>query len=151
MTGVRLGDLAVRLAVDLPADAAAVVVTGVTHASQEVRSGDLYAALPGARRHGAEFAAGAAEAGAVALLTDPAGAALAAQTGLPALVVPDPRAVLGELASAVYGDPTADLTVIGVTGTAGKTSTAYLIESGCGPPGTPPGWSGPWRPGSAIW
>ncbi|WP_112676745.1 UDP-N-acetylmuramoyl-L-alanyl-D-glutamate--2,6-diaminopimelate ligase [Micromonospora saelicesensis] len=130
VTGVRLGDLAVRLAVDLPADAAAVVVSGVTHASQEVRPGDLYAALPGARRHGAEFAAGAVEAGAVALLTDPAGAELAAGTGLPTLVVPDPRAVLGELASAVYGDPTADLTVIGVTGTAGKTSTAYLIESG---------------------
>ncbi|MBM0235816.1 UDP-N-acetylmuramoyl-L-alanyl-D-glutamate--2,6-diaminopimelate ligase, partial [Micromonospora sp. STR1_7] len=56
VTGVRLGDLAVRLAVDLPADAADVVVTGATHASQEVRPGDLYAALPGARRHGAEFA-----------------------------------------------------------------------------------------------
>ncbi|MER7169495.1 UDP-N-acetylmuramoyl-L-alanyl-D-glutamate--2,6-diaminopimelate ligase, partial [Micromonospora sp. NPDC000207] len=50
--------------------------------------------------------------------------------GLPALVVADPRAVLGELASAVYGDPTAHLTVIGLTGTAGKTSTAYLVESG---------------------
>ncbi len=45
-------------------------------------------------------------------------------------MVADPRAALGTLASAVYGDPTAGLTVIGVTGTAGKTSTAYLIESG---------------------
>ncbi|MBM0280087.1 UDP-N-acetylmuramoyl-L-alanyl-D-glutamate--2,6-diaminopimelate ligase, partial [Micromonospora sp. STR1s_6] len=50
VTGVRLGDLAARLAVDLPVDAAAVIVTGATHASQEVRPGDLYAALPGARR-----------------------------------------------------------------------------------------------------
>ncbi|MEU8189909.1 UDP-N-acetylmuramoyl-L-alanyl-D-glutamate--2,6-diaminopimelate ligase, partial [Micromonospora carbonacea] len=66
-------------------------------------------------------------------LTDshcPAGAPAVAAAGLPALVVPDPRAVLGALASAVYGDPTAGLTVIGITGTAGKTSTAYLVESG---------------------
>ncbi|PZG22702.1 UDP-N-acetylmuramoyl-L-alanyl-D-glutamate--2,6-diaminopimelate ligase [Micromonospora craterilacus] len=129
VTGIRLGDLAARLAV-APPTSADPVVTGVTHASQEVHPGDLYAALPGARRHGAEFAAGAAAAGAVAVLTDPAGAELAAASGLPALVVADPRAVLGTLASAVYGDPTAELTVIGVTGTAGKTSTAYLVESG---------------------
>ncbi|MFE9205998.1 UDP-N-acetylmuramoyl-L-alanyl-D-glutamate--2,6-diaminopimelate ligase [Micromonospora sp. NPDC007230] len=144
---VRLGDLAARLRASarselaspaaaserqgqLPPEAADVAVTGVTHASQEVRPGDLYAALPGARRHGAEFAAAAAEAGAVAVLTDPAGVALAAETGLPTLVVDDPRAVLGEVAATVYGDPTAGLTVIGVTGTAGKTSTSYLIESG---------------------
>ncbi|RZU77211.1 UDP-N-acetylmuramoylalanyl-D-glutamate--2,6-diaminopimelate ligase [Micromonospora kangleipakensis] len=127
---VRLGDLAARLAVVPPEGAVEVAVTGVTHASQEVRLGDLYAALPGARRHGAEFAAGAAEAGAVALLTDPAGAELAAAAGLPTLVVDDPRAILGDVAAAVYGDPTAGLTVIGVTGTAGKTSTSYLIESG---------------------
>lgn len=130
VTGLRLGDLADRLAVEPPSGAADVAVTGVTHASQEVRPGDLYAALPGARRHGAEFAAGAAAAGAVAALTDPAGAPAVAAAGLPALVVPDPRAVLGALASAVYGDPTAGLTVIGITGTAGKTSTAYLVESG---------------------
>ncbi|NJP35232.1 UDP-N-acetylmuramoyl-L-alanyl-D-glutamate--2,6-diaminopimelate ligase [Micromonospora thermarum] len=137
MTGVRLGDLAARLAaepgagaVDPRAGAPEPVVTGVTHASQEVRPGDLYAALPGARRHGAEFVPAAAAAGAVAVLTDPAGAPAAEEAGLPALVVPDPRAVLGDLASAVYGDPTEGLTVIGVTGTAGKTSTAYLVESG---------------------
>ncbi|MFE9183560.1 UDP-N-acetylmuramoyl-L-alanyl-D-glutamate--2,6-diaminopimelate ligase [Micromonospora haikouensis] len=130
VTGLRLGELADRLAVEAPAGAADQAVTGVTHASQEVRPGDLYAALPGARRHGAEFAAVAAAAGAVAALTDPAGAPAVAAAGLPALVVPDPRAVLGALASAVYGDPTAGLTVIGITGTAGKTSTAYLVESG---------------------
>nr|WP_232075080.1 UDP-N-acetylmuramoyl-L-alanyl-D-glutamate--2,6-diaminopimelate ligase [Phytohabitans suffuscus] len=105
-------------------------ISGVTHASGDVRPGDLYAALPGARRHGSEFVAGAAEAGAVAVLTDPAGAAAAAAAGLPAVVVDDPREVLGVIAAAVYGDPTGHLTVIGVTGTAGKTSTAYLVESG---------------------
>lgn len=137
MTGIRLGDLADRLAaesdagaVDLRPGPSEPTVAGVTHASQEVRPGDLYAALPGARRHGAEFVSAAARAGAVAVLTDPAGAPATAESGLPMLVVPDPRAVLGDLASAVYGDPTAGLAVIGLTGTAGKTSTAYLVESG---------------------
>jgi UDP-N-acetylmuramoyl-L-alanyl-D-glutamate--2,6-diaminopimelate ligase len=126
----RLVDLAALLAVPPPAGAASVDVTGATHASDAVRPGDLYAALPGARRHGAEFVAAAARAGAAAVLTDPAGAAAAVAAGLPALVVADPRAVLGTVASAVYGDPTAHLTVIGITGTAGKTSTAYLIDAG---------------------
>jgi UDP-N-acetylmuramoyl-L-alanyl-D-glutamate--2,6-diaminopimelate ligase len=133
----RLAELATLLGVAVPAEAAAppagsvaVEVTGVTHASDAVQPGDLYAALPGAHRHGAEFVAAAAAAGAVAVLTDPAGAAAAAAAGLPALVVPDPRAVLGDVASRVYGDPTADLTVIGLTGTAGKTTTAYLVDSG---------------------
>ncbi|NJC69791.1 UDP-N-acetylmuramoyl-L-alanyl-D-glutamate--2,6-diaminopimelate ligase [Planosporangium thailandense] len=107
-----------------------VTVTGITHASGEVRPGDLYAALPGANRHGAEFIAAAAAAGAVAVLTDPAGADRAAAAGLPALVVADPRAVLGVAAARVYGDPSRRLAVIGITGTAGKTSTAYLVESG---------------------
>ncbi|MFC5946148.1 Mur ligase domain-containing protein, partial [Micromonospora harpali] len=73
VTGLRLGELADRLAVEAPAGAADQAVTGVTHASQEVRPGDQYAALPGDRRHGAEFAAVVAAAGALAALTDPAG------------------------------------------------------------------------------
>src|ERR1700754_3488023 len=75
-------------------------------------------------------AAQAAEAGAVAVLTDEAGRAAALESGLPVLVADDPRAVLGAAAGAVYGDPSARLTMIGITGTAGKTSTAYLVESG---------------------
>jgi UDP-N-acetylmuramoyl-L-alanyl-D-glutamate--2,6-diaminopimelate ligase len=126
----RLPELAALLQVTPGDGVAAVTVTGVTHASGEVRPGDLYAALPGARRHGADFIAAAAAAGATAVLTDPAGAPVAAAAGLPALVTADPRAALGTVAAAVYGDPTAELTVIGLTGTAGKTSTAYLVESG---------------------
>jgi UDP-N-acetylmuramoyl-L-alanyl-D-glutamate--2,6-diaminopimelate ligase len=120
------------LAALLPAalTGADVQVSGITHSSQSVRPGDLYAALPGANRHGAEFIAGAAEAGAVAVLTDPAGRAAAENEGLPVLVTDDPRAVLGTAAAAIYGDPSARLLMIGITGTAGKTSTAYLIESG---------------------
>ena len=124
----RLADLAALISAELVGPDAEV--SGVTHASGEVHAGDLYAALPGARRHGAEFAAAAAAAGAAAVLTDPAGRDAAVAAGLPVLVVADPRAVLGAAASRIYGDPTERLTVIGLTGTAGKTSTAYLVESG---------------------
>jgi UDP-N-acetylmuramoyl-L-alanyl-D-glutamate--2,6-diaminopimelate ligase len=124
----RLADLAALISAGLVGPDAEV--SGVTHASGEVHPGDLYAALPGARRHGAEFAGAAAGAGAAAVLTDPAGRDAAVAAGLPVLVVDDPRAVLGAVASRIYGDPTERLTVIGLTGTAGKTSTAYLVESG---------------------
>ncbi|MGI8336839.1 UDP-N-acetylmuramoyl-L-alanyl-D-glutamate--2,6-diaminopimelate ligase [Actinomadura scrupuli] len=119
------------LALPLPPEwGAGVEVTGVTHDSRAVRPGDLYAALPGSRAHGAAFARQAAEAGAVAVLTDEAGRATAAAGGLPVLVVQDPRAVLGRVAAWAYGDPAGDLTLIGVTGTSGKTTTVYLLEAG---------------------
>ncbi|GGK26081.1 UDP-N-acetylmuramoyl-L-alanyl-D-glutamate--2,6-diaminopimelate ligase [Pilimelia terevasa] len=127
---VPLGDLARRAAAPTPAAHAALPVAGMSHVSGEIGVGDLFAALPGARQHGAAHVAEAARRGAVAVLTDPAGAAAAAAAGLPALVVPDPRAVLGAVAAAVFGDPTAALSVIGLTGTAGKTTTAYLVEAG---------------------
>jgi UDP-N-acetylmuramoyl-L-alanyl-D-glutamate--2,6-diaminopimelate ligase len=106
------------------------LITGVTLASDDVRPGDLYAALPGARTHGARFAADAAARGAVAVLTDRDGLLDAAATRLPVCVVDDPRAVLGAVADRVYGEPTGRLTVIGITGTNGKTTTAYLVEAG---------------------
>jgi UDP-N-acetylmuramoyl-L-alanyl-D-glutamate--2,6-diaminopimelate ligase len=105
-------------------------IRGVTLASGDVRPGDLYAALPGARTHGARFAADAAARGAVAVLTDPTGRETAAATGLPVCVVDDPRAVLGAVADRVYGEPSSRLAVIGITGTNGKTTTAYLVEAG---------------------
>jgi UDP-N-acetylmuramoyl-L-alanyl-D-glutamate--2,6-diaminopimelate ligase len=105
-------------------------IRGVTHDSRAVRPGDLYAALPGEHAHGATFAEQAAGQGAVAVLTDPAGASRAVAAGLPVLVVDDPRAVLGEVARWVYGAPGDQLLLIGVTGTNGKTTTTYLVESG---------------------
>ena len=105
-------------------------VTGITHDSRAVRPGDLYAALPGARLHGADFVTQAAGLGAVAVLTDPTGAERAAATGLPVLVVDDPRGRMGELAATIYGHPGRDLLQIGITGTSGKTTTAYLVEGG---------------------
>ncbi|MGW3242495.1 UDP-N-acetylmuramoyl-L-alanyl-D-glutamate--2,6-diaminopimelate ligase [Streptomyces sp. NPDC001070] len=122
-------ELAARLGAEPPAPSAAPV-TGITHDSRAVRPGDLYAALPGARFHGADFAAQAAELGAVAILTDPAGAERAAATGLPVLTVEDPRSRMGDLAAEIYGRPGEELLQIGITGTSGKTTTAYLIEGG---------------------
>ncbi|MFC8883968.1 UDP-N-acetylmuramoyl-L-alanyl-D-glutamate--2,6-diaminopimelate ligase [Streptomyces cinereoruber] len=122
-----LGDLAAHLGIDPPGDAE---VSGITHDSRAVRPGDVYAALPGARLHGADFVAQAAGLGAAAILTDPAGAERAAATGLPVLVVEDPRGRMGELAAEIYGRPGADLLKIGITGTSGKTTTAYLVEGG---------------------
>ncbi|WP_432115842.1 UDP-N-acetylmuramoyl-L-alanyl-D-glutamate--2,6-diaminopimelate ligase [Streptomyces sp. S1] len=122
-----LGDLAAHLGTDTPGDAE---ISGITHDSRAVRPGDVYAALPGARLHGADFVAQAAGLGAAAILTDPAGAERAAATGLPVLVVEDPRARMGELAAEIYGRPGADLLKIGITGTSGKTTTAYLVEGG---------------------
>ncbi|MGY1666281.1 UDP-N-acetylmuramoyl-L-alanyl-D-glutamate--2,6-diaminopimelate ligase [Geodermatophilus sp. SYSU D00696] len=108
----------------------ATPVRGVTLASTEVLPGDLYAALPGARTHGARYAADAAARGAVAVLTDPAGREQAAATGLPVCVVEDPRGRLGAVAARVYGEPARRLPVIGITGTNGKTTTSYLVEAG---------------------
>ncbi|MFE0043604.1 UDP-N-acetylmuramoyl-L-alanyl-D-glutamate--2,6-diaminopimelate ligase [Streptomyces albireticuli] len=124
---VPLAELAGQLGIAAPGDAD---VTGITHDSRAVRPGDVYAALPGARFHGADFAAQAAGLGAVAVLTDPAGRDRATATGLPVLTVADPRGRMGELAATIYGQPGRDLLQIGITGTSGKTTTAYLIEGG---------------------
>jgi UDP-N-acetylmuramoyl-L-alanyl-D-glutamate--2,6-diaminopimelate ligase len=109
---------------------AGVTVTGATLRAQHVRAGDLFAALPGAHAHGADFAAAAVAAGAVAVLTDPAGARRPALRDVPLLVHDDPRSVLGVLASRVYGDPSRRLAVLGVTGTAGKTTTTTMVAAG---------------------
>ncbi|MFI7386887.1 UDP-N-acetylmuramoyl-L-alanyl-D-glutamate--2,6-diaminopimelate ligase [Streptomyces sp. NPDC049813] len=134
VSATPLAELAAQLGVPVPrtADAAASLpgVRGITHDSRAVRPGDLYAALPGARAHGADFAAQAATLGAVAALTDPAGADRVAEAGLLPLVVENPRAAMGELAATIYGHPGTDLLQIGITGTSGKTTTAYLVEGG---------------------
>ncbi|WP_420323379.1 UDP-N-acetylmuramoyl-L-alanyl-D-glutamate--2,6-diaminopimelate ligase [Kribbella antibiotica] len=106
-----------------------VEITGVTLDSRSVFPGDLYAALPGANTHGAAFAAKAVEAGAAAVLTDPTGAERARETGLPVLVVDKPRDVLGAVAAQVYGEPTSQMRLLGITGTNGKTTTSFLLDS----------------------
>lgn len=120
-----LAEIATWLGADPPE--AAAEVTGLSLSSQRVLPGDLYAALPGARAHGATYATGAVEAGAVAVLTDADGAAMI-EVPVPVLVVPDPRRVLGRLAALVYADPATRLRLVAVTGTQGKTTTTRLAE-----------------------
>jgi UDP-N-acetylmuramoyl-tripeptide--D-alanyl-D-alanine ligase len=103
-----------------------VLVTGpVVIDSRQAGPGGLFAALPGTRTDGHAFAAAAFAAGTVAVLaTRPVGG--------PALIVPDVQAALGKIARAVI-DRAPDLTVVGITGSAGKTTTkdlaAQLIET----------------------
>ncbi|UOW00214.1 UDP-N-acetylmuramoyl-L-alanyl-D-glutamate--2,6-diaminopimelate ligase [Agrococcus sp. SCSIO52902] len=104
-----------------------VEVTGITIDSSDVQPGDIFAALPGAHRHGAEFAAGAVERGAVAVVTDPAGAGLV-EADVPVIVVDDPRAALGEIAAWVYRTEEHPPKLFGITGTNGKTSTSFMLE-----------------------
>lgn len=105
------------------------VITGVSVDSRLVQPGDLYVALAGAATHGARFVPDAARRGALAVLTDAAGAELAAPSPLPLVVVTDPRATMAGLAARVYGHPTRSLALFGVTGTNGKTSTVFLLEA----------------------
>ncbi|MGA8979959.1 MAG: UDP-N-acetylmuramoyl-L-alanyl-D-glutamate--2,6-diaminopimelate ligase [Pedococcus sp.] len=108
-----------------------VRVSGVTLASQDVVAGDLYAALPGANAHGASYAAGAVESGAVAVLTDADGVEVLAAAGVtvPTVVVEQPRSVVGSVARALYGTAELGFGLFGVTGTNGKTTVAYLMDS----------------------
>jgi UDP-N-acetylmuramoyl-L-alanyl-D-glutamate--2,6-diaminopimelate ligase len=106
-----------------------LMITGVTLNSREVRAGDLFAALPGHVRHGADFAAGAVAAGAVAILTDAAGLEQCAELGVPVAVIDNPRARLGDLAANAHGRPADSLTMIGVTGTNGKTTVTHLLDA----------------------
>lgn len=134
---VRIQELAESIGARVVSVPSETTVTGVTLRAQHVRPGDLFAALPGARAHGADFAGAALDAGAVAILTDPAGVqreALAEHPGvragsIPLLVHDQPRLVLGQAASLIYGNPSGRLAILGVTGTSGKTTTTYLLES----------------------
>lgn len=113
-------------------DAMDTTVTGSTLRAQDVRPGDLFAALPGSRAHGADFAAQAVESGAAAVLTDTEGAERpqVRDAGVPILVHTDPRGVLGEIAAWIYGEPSLQLAVLGITGTSGKTTTTFFVDAG---------------------
>jgi UDP-N-acetylmuramoyl-L-alanyl-D-glutamate--2,6-diaminopimelate ligase len=128
-TARQVADLAVAFGLTIapghPADAA---VTCVASDNRVAREGDLFVALPGARAHGAQFAADAVGRGAVAVLTDARGAGLAAGLDVPVLVADDPRAILGQVAAWVLGNPAEELMTFGVTGTNGKTTTTYQLD-----------------------
>jgi UDP-N-acetylmuramoyl-L-alanyl-D-glutamate--2,6-diaminopimelate ligase len=118
-----------------------LTVTGVTSGTTFVRPGDLFAGLPGSKAHGASYALRAIEAGAIAVLTDGDGRAFVPD-GVPVLLVDDVRMQLGAISSQIYGSPSSKLTVLGVTGTSGKTTTTFLMEAGLRAAGRVPGLIG---------
>lgn len=125
--------------VDVPRD---LRVSGLAQDSRAVKPGDAFVAIAGFGAHGLMFAAQARQAGAVAVLYEPpAPADLQVPEG--AIAVPGLRARLGRIADRFHGSPTADMDVVGVTGTNGKTSTVQLIAQAwtrlgrtCGTAGT---------------
>ncbi|MEZ2188778.1 UDP-N-acetylmuramoyl-L-alanyl-D-glutamate--2,6-diaminopimelate ligase [Corynebacterium sp. CCM 9204] len=106
-----------------------VCINAVGINAQELPDGGLFAAVPGTRAHGATYAR---ESAAAAILTDAEGERILMDRHekRPLIVVDDVRSVLGEVAAAVHGHPSRDLTLFGVTGTSGKTTTSYLLEAG---------------------
>lgn len=143
MNGAPLSMSVARLVANLedarivgPADRA---VAALVHDSRAVQPGSAYVALPGAHVDGHAFVAEALAAGASTIVIDSAHAALAERAGeaYTAVVVPQTAAALSPMAATFYGNPSASLSVIGITGTNGKTTTAALVaaildESGIG-------------------
>lgn len=135
----RVPPLTLRAVTDVMGDGAGslthgdpeTVVTGVSLDTKTVRMGDLWAALPGARAHGADFVDRAVTAGAVAVLTDHDGAARIRAKGvdLPLVETARPREVLGRVSAAIYDSAAKRPTMFGITGTNGKTTIAYLMVS----------------------
>jgi UDP-N-acetylmuramoyl-L-alanyl-D-glutamate--2,6-diaminopimelate ligase len=101
--------------------------TGITSDSRSVENGDLFIALPGSNSHGARYVDDVKSNGAVAVITDQAGAELVG-TKLPVIVISNPRRILGDLCSWFYGSPSSSMQVIGITGTNGKTTTTALLN-----------------------
>lgn len=105
-------------------------IRGVTLDSKDVQAGDLFVAIPGFKRHGAEFAGMAIEAGAVAVASDKSGLEIVANEypNVTLIEVDDPRKWAGRAAAYVWGNPGFDLTMVGITGTNGKTTTTHFVH-----------------------
>lgn len=109
---------------------ARVSVSGIALDSRAVQPGWLYVALPGRNTHGAAHAAAAVEAGATAILTDDPGRAQLRDASVPVLAAEDPRRAMAVVAARLFGEPARELTMLGVTGTNGKTTTVALLKAG---------------------
>ncbi len=110
----------------LPARAASGAVTGIAYDSRRVEPGQVFVALRGQHADGTAFVSQAVERGAVAIVspeTAPAG------SPVPWAQVTDARLALAFLAAAFHGNPSRRMRVVGITGTNGKTTTAYLLSS----------------------
>lgn len=118
---------------DLPAAGSALLVKGLSMDTRTIKPGDVFIAVSGFNVHGMDFAYQAERAGAVAVITEPVKAGRAAKAGrqkplsIPVHECATLSERLGELASAFYGHPSRQLKVTAVTGTNGKTSTAWLL------------------------
>ncbi len=114
-----------------------VEVSGLAYSSGSVSNGTLFFCVPGFKADGHDFAPDAVERGAVALVCErPLG------LGVPEVVVGDVRAAMGPVAARFHGDPTAELEVVGITGTNGKTTTAFLVRDLLEANGVPTGLLG---------
>jgi UDP-N-acetylmuramoyl-L-alanyl-D-glutamate--2,6-diaminopimelate ligase len=103
-------------------------IRGVRYDSRQVSPGDLFVAMRGANSDGHDFLERAVELGAAALLVEEIPSD-AIRKDVPVVCVPDARRALAPISARFFGHPASELTLIGVTGTNGKTSTTYLIES----------------------
>lgn len=100
-----------------------VVITGVSINASEVKSGDLFIALPGTKTHGMNFIDQAISKGAVAVLSD-----RKIESKIPVFIDPSPRNLVGSISDWVYNKPFSKLEAVGITGTNGKTTTSNLIK-----------------------
>jgi len=103
-----------------------ISVEGIAHDSRRVKPGDLFVALRGTKEDGHRFVPDALKAGASALLLEEP---LPWAVPVPWVVVPDAREALALVAARFFGEPSRELTIIGITGTNGKTTTSYLLEA----------------------
>ena len=135
VAAVPLAAIGEAIGITVPGASGSVAVTGISLNSRTVQPGDLYVALPGASRHGADFVSQAVEAGAAAVLTDDAGARLLAfshDIAVPVLLAREPRSLVGRLSALIYRSRPQDEpapALYGVTGTNGKTTTTYFINA----------------------
>lgn len=115
----------------LGAVAPEVVVSDITLDSRAVTPGAMFLAVPGRKQHGLQFVAQAMANGARAIAYEPAPDTMppAIDSSVPVLAVPDLRTRLGAIADFFFDRPSAQMSVVGVTGTNGKTTTAYLIAA----------------------
>jgi len=104
-------------------------ITGVEHDSRRVEPGNLFVCIRGFRQDGHAFIAEAARRGARAVVVETDSATLAIPASLTVLRAADSRIALARMAARFYGEPSRALRLVGVTGTNGKTTTAYLVEA----------------------
>jgi UDP-N-acetylmuramoyl-L-alanyl-D-glutamate--2,6-diaminopimelate ligase len=114
----------VLLAEVIGSDAPAVDVTALAYDNRLVTPGTLFFCVPGFTRDGHDFAGDAIARGAVALVVQ-----RPLHLGVPEVLVDDVRGAMAPAAAALAGDPTARLTTVGITGTNGKTTTAFLVRA----------------------